>query len=79
MVYPNPTNGYLIVAYDLEGKQTGTIEISDMTGKLMDKRVVNQTKDQLTFVVKEWKTGTYIVSLKNDGKLIESCKFTVVN
>lgn len=78
-VFPNPSKGFVIVEYHLEMENKGVIEIKNVNGitvKLVD---VNRLQDQVTIITQDWKPGTYIATIKINGKSIESTKFTLVN
>jgi photosystem II stability/assembly factor-like uncharacterized protein len=77
-VYPNPSTGFVIIEYNLEKEQDGTIEISDMTGKTIQAIATTGKQDQVTIVTENWKPGTYIATLFLDGKITESCKFSII-
>jgi len=77
-VYPNPSSGYVIIEYNLEKAEGCKIEISGMTGKTIQTLATSGKQDQITVVTENWKPGTYIATLFIDGKVIESCKFTII-
>ncbi|MFU8844771.1 MAG: T9SS type A sorting domain-containing protein [Bacteroidales bacterium] len=77
-VYPNPSSGYVIIGYNLEKAEGCKIEISGMTGKTIQTLATSGKQDQITVVTENWKPGTYIATLFIDGKVIESCKFTII-
>lgn len=71
-VYPNPSAGEFIIAYDLLRRSNVNIAIYDMNGALV--RVVTDTKGQyegryrLPVNLNELPNGIYIVSLINGDK-----------
>jgi hypothetical protein len=76
-VMPNPAKDYILVEYELEAPGSAVIEITDLTGKPVQSVQVANLKDQLTIDTRNWKPGTYIASLKINGKLRETVKFTL--
>jgi hypothetical protein len=78
-VIPNPASDYVIVEYELEAPGSAVIEITDLTGKLVQSVQVANPKDQLTIDTRNWKPGNYIASLKINGKAKETIKFTITD
>lgn len=77
-VFPNPSKDFVIVEYHLEIEKGGIIEVKDVNGHLLNKIQVERLQDQVTVKTTSWKPGLYIATLKVNGKLIESCKFTLI-
>jgi len=78
-VRPNPSKDYIILAYELEKEGGATIDIHNINAKLeFTKNLINR-QDQFTIDTREWKVGVYIITLKINGNLVESVKFTVIN
>lgn len=77
-VFPNPSKDYLIIEYKFENTGDMTIEICDLQGII--NYTVNKTTlhDQLLIDTRSWESGIYVVSLKQNGALLESCKFSVI-
>ena len=78
-VQPNPAKDYIIVEYELEQQANVTVEINDISGILKFSKNTTGKQDQQLVDTRNWKAGIYIVSLKINGKLIESIKFTIVD
>ena len=78
-VQPNPAKDYIIVEYDLQNKTGGVIKINNVNGNLKYAKDIFNKKDQLTVDTREWNAGIYIVTLKINGRLIESVKFTIID
>ena len=84
-IYPNPTNNSLNLSYDISdwGKQGGTNDILDLKiynilGKLVYNvsKVVDQgPKISYNIDATNFRSGTYYVTLSQNGKLITSKKF----
>ncbi|MCB2219587.1 MAG: T9SS type A sorting domain-containing protein [Bacteroidetes bacterium] len=77
-VFPNPSKGYIIIEYHLDIEKTGIIDIRDINGVVIEQVVTNKLQDQVTFLTHDWKPGSYIATLKIGGRLMESCKFTLL-
>jgi hypothetical protein len=78
-IQPNPAKEYIILNYNLEKAADAVIDINNLTGKLMHTERLRNKTDEIVIDTKEWKTGIYITTLKVDGKMIESVKFTIVD
>jgi hypothetical protein len=77
-VFPNPASDYVILEYKLETDVKASIIIQDLRGINIKEYKTKSQQDQITVITKDWVSGIYIVSLRVDGKLTESTKFTVV-
>lgn len=75
---PNPTSEYVILEYKLETDGAATIHILDIRGITHQILDAGNRHDQITLITRDWVPGIYIASLKVNGKLIESTKFTVI-
>jgi hypothetical protein len=64
--------------YKLESEAKAKITIKDLRGVTIETRNTTGQQDQLTMITRDWVPGVYVASLKVNGKLIESAKFTVV-
>ncbi len=78
-VQPNPAKDYIIVEYELEQEAAAKIEINDITGDLKYSKNTLNRQDQISIDTRSWKAGVYITSLKINGKLVESVKFTIID
>jgi len=78
-VQPNPAKDYIILAYELEKEGGATVDIHNINANLEFTKNLTGKQDQLTIDTRGWKAGVYIVTLKINGKLAESVKFTVID
>jgi hypothetical protein len=78
-IKPNPAKDYIIVEYELDQETAASIEINDLTGSLKYLLNITNRQDQVTVNTQDWKPGIYIVTLKINGKPVESIKFTITN
>jgi len=81
-VYPNPSKDFVIIGYatgeETSASQEGSIEIQDATGRIIQTIAFKSLRDQVTLITRDWKSGVYLASLKLNGNIIESIKFTLV-
>ena len=75
----NHDSASVVLEYKLETEMPATISIHDMKGVRIKSVNTAGQRDQLTLITRDWVPGVYVASLKVNGKLIESVKFTVVN
>jgi len=68
----------IILEYKLESDAKASIIVSDLRGTTIETRNTTGRQDQLTLITRDWVPGVYVASLKVNGKLSESIKFTVV-
>jgi hypothetical protein len=76
---PNPASDYILVEYELEMQGTAVIEITGISGKPVHSVQAANPKDQLTIDTRTWKPGTYVASLKINGSIKETVKFTITD
>lgn len=78
-VYPNPSDGYVIISYKLEMDKPGySIRITDLNGKTIKTIDINNQIDQVIIDTQNWKPGVYIGTLELNGNPTESVKFTIL-
>jgi hypothetical protein len=78
-VKPNPAKDYIIIEYELEQDVDAAIEIVDISGNLKYSATFTNRQEQFTVDTRSWKAGIYVSTLKINGRLIESVKFTIVD
>ncbi len=76
-IYPNPASSYLNVLYDLKEHENLSLQLVDMTGKVVHQRQLNQSQDEVTLITENYPTGQYILSIYADKQLIESKKINI--
>ena len=74
----NPDSASVVLEYKLESDAKASVTIKDLRGVTIESRSTSGQQDQLTLITREWNPGVYVASLKVNGKLTESIKFTVV-
>ena len=63
----------------MELEKNGIIEVKNVNGIVVNQVKTERLQDQVTVKTQNWKSGLYIATLKVEGKLVESCKFTLIN
>ncbi|NPD83942.1 T9SS type A sorting domain-containing protein [Lentimicrobium sp. L6] len=79
-MYPNPARDYVICEYDIKiAFQSAELVITETsTGKRLDNIAIEQKQDSKTIDLKSFKSGNYIITLKIDGKAINSTTFNII-
>ncbi|MFN5346751.1 MAG: T9SS type A sorting domain-containing protein [Bacteroidota bacterium] len=74
VVYPNPTRGNVTIAYTSIDNSDYTLNIFDMSGRLIETYVLNATEgyNQKELNLEGLVKGTYIVSLKGNGLVTQT-------
>ena len=74
VVYPNPTRGNVTIAYTSIDNSDYTLNIFDMSGRLVDSYVLNAIEgfNQKELNLESLVKGTYIVSLKGNGLVTQT-------
>lgn len=78
-VKPNPAKDYLMLEYFPESDEQIRLEIRDTEGNLVHHLDVPGLHNEAIVDTRSWKPGLYVVSMQQNGKLIESTKFTLIN
>lgn len=77
-IFPNPSNTFFIIKYNLrEFSSTGTILISDQTGKILKIFPLNDRQNQKIVETNTLASGIYLVSLFADDKLKAKAKLII--
>ncbi len=77
-VYPNPTQGSVMMAYDLKDYTSITFEIFDVQGKKMASYDINAAEHQFNIDNLNLENGVYVYSIKADGKNLMTKKIVVM-
>jgi hypothetical protein len=73
--FPNPTNGFTTIDYVIPASfNNTTMSITDVNGKLVKEIKLTEHKGSVTIDSSTMIHGTYIYSIKSDGKLLSSKK-----
>jgi hypothetical protein len=73
---PNPASQYLNV-YFFEGLPDAHVYINDLNGRRLESFIPGQGKTTYVLNVEDYAPGTYVLSLENEGKVIQSEKIVV--
>lgn len=61
--YPNPANDQVTVSYDLGGNGNATMQVYDITGKMVDEITLYAAATQVTLNVADYRPGVYMCRL----------------
>jgi uncharacterized repeat protein (TIGR01451 family) len=79
-VFPNPSSSNLTVVFDKKGVYTegspSQLEIYNLQGQLIKKQAVEGNLDETKVSLQQLQTGTYILSLRQNGQVVSSVKVT---
>ncbi len=76
MVYPNPSNGKITVAYDqLPEFSYGVITIVGTKGDVIRKKTIDNKFGKTDFDLSNQPSGVYVCNFKLDDKLVKQVKF----
>jgi len=79
-VFPNPAKDYIIVSYDLKGKQGySSIILSNLEGKPCLSQDLTGIVNQMVIPLKGLASGIYLIHLVQNGMVIESKMFVKSN
>lgn len=73
VVHPNPANNWVAFSHDLGGRlDHATIVVRDAQGKVVHEMELRSSPGQLVWDTRGQANGTYMVELRNAGKLMEA-------
>ena len=75
--YPNPTTGMIVLPYELQSGQIATLEIMDMTGRIVKSYNVGSAFKDLLVQAGELRSGSYVYRLVTSTGPTVGKKFTV--
>lgn len=77
---PNPANNSTRIDYKMHsGNTAGTIEVTDITGRVVERRAVDANIGNWQLQTAEYKSGLYIVTLREGGKVIQQTKLSIMH
>ncbi|MBU0766116.1 MAG: T9SS type A sorting domain-containing protein [Bacteroidetes bacterium] len=76
-IIPNPAGRTTSIPYHIPHGKKGSISISDISGKEMQRYTGLSGQDTIEVNVKDWAKGTYVCSLVVEGKAVGSRKVVV--
>jgi hypothetical protein len=75
-LYPNPANDEVHVQFS-HMMNSGSIEIRDVSGKLIKTIALNQPNDKIKISVNDLSNGVYLLQLKGEAEISEVVRFVV--
>ncbi|MCF8401715.1 MAG: T9SS type A sorting domain-containing protein [Bacteroidales bacterium] len=79
-VYPNPANDYIIIKYKLpEAARSKRIMINGLNGQQVFAKQLDGYVNEIVVPIKDFNSGTYIVSLHYNGTVQESKKLAIIH
>jgi hypothetical protein len=78
-IYPNPANDYIVADYKIDPSSSNIdLYIIGMDGKIFNIVKLFKTQDQKIISIKTFDNGSYIVAIKADEKVVQSCKLIII-
>jgi len=74
-VYPNPANDFINIKLSTRTIGNVTIEINDITGKVITSMQVSNTKDAITINTQNLQTGIYFLRVTSQQNITTTTKF----
>jgi hypothetical protein len=76
---PNPAQNSTRIDYVVGGNGTnGTVEVVEMTGRLMGRYEVASPAGSLQLPLDNYAAGVYLVVLRENGKIVQQSKLSVI-
>lgn len=72
LVYPNPFNETIHVINTLHTKESIEFTVSDLSGRVMDSRILNFNNEMHAFNYPELSKGTYVYSITSQGRRLST-------
>lgn len=77
---PNPADNSTRIEYKLHNDQSaGTIEVTDITGRLVERHNLDATIGNWQVATADYKPGLYVITLREGGKVIQQTKLSVIH
>ena len=76
-LYPNPNNGEFTLAYDLKQTSEATVNITDITGKLVYTTQISNESNLIKINTQGLQSGLYFIQLHANGKLVWTDKVMI--
>ncbi len=77
-MYPNPNNGLMTLDYHLGDNETGTVEVYDLTGRILKSFVIQSRGTQLEINSTELSAGQYYYVIRVNGQLVKTEKLSII-
>ncbi len=76
-IYPNPNNGDFTLAYDLKNNSQATVQIVDVTGKLVFTTDIDNINNILQINTSQLQSGIYFIQLVKAKQLLWTDKVMI--
>jgi len=77
-LYPNPSNGQMILEYSIEETESAVFSIYDITGKIITEYPVNSKNKLLLVNESQLEAGVYFYQVKVNNKIIKKDKLVII-
>jgi hypothetical protein len=78
-IYPSPANDKLTINLHFNYKQKATVDLYDLTGKLIRSNTLKESEDELEISTANLSEGIYIYKLNVNGAYIKSGKLSILH
>jgi hypothetical protein len=79
VIYPNPSNGFMQLNYNMEKNQFGELQIMDMLGRQVSSYKLSAEENTLYIHEPNLKDGIYFYRMLINGELVKTDKFSIVH
>ena len=69
IVFPNPTESSFTIFIKNGIPEKGMLEVSDLSGRLIYQRAVNNIANPIEVQIKDYPQGVYIIQIKGSNRL----------
>ena len=76
-LYPNPNNGTFMLAYDLKTNHEATVNIMDITGKVVHTETVDDLNNIKLINTNDLQNGIYFIQISNNKTLLWTDKLVI--
>jgi len=77
-IYPNPNNGSFNFEYKLKPNEKGTVNISDISGKLVESYILENNKNNLQITANGLNSGVYLYQIIINGNVVIADKLVII-
>ena len=77
-VYPNPANDNFNVNYSISDAQVGTVQVFDVTGKLVYSQKLDANSNSINIETEKWNTGLYSCRIIVNNNIVMNSKISIV-
>lgn len=77
-IFPNPNNGSMTIEYHIGESEIGTVEVYDLTGRILQSHKIYPQENRLTINANELSPGQYYYAMRVNGTLVKTEKLTII-